>query len=347
MKSALKGFGTSALGIAASLVLGWLVIRGLEWGDVVDSFQGVSVPLVALAFVVFLLASVLRAIRWQMLFTEKRVSTMRLFIVQNEGIGLNNLVPVRIASELAQLTVLSLRDGVRVSTAVATLGMERVLDLVASASILAVAFFGLAFFFGGPEMEVFTPVVVGLLVISVAAVMVVPVLAWGGSGAAVVLKRLPFLADMLKSLSQALKDLGRSPGRLASASALTLLYWILVGITGWLVAQAVDVQISPIVATLVILGSIFFATSVPGAPSAIGTFEFAVVGVLRVLGLVNEDNEAAAFGFAVITHAVFFLPSTVIAAVFLPREGLGSIRTVRRTLFKSAESARAGNETHA
>ena len=305
MKSALQSFGPSVIGIAASIVLGWLVIRGLDWGDVIDSFQGVSVPLVALAFVVFILASGLRAIRWQMLFTEKRVSTMRLFIVQNEGIGLNNLVPVRIASELAQLTVLSLRDGVRVSTAVATLGMERVLDLVASASILAVTFFGLAFFFEEPEMEVFTPVIVGLLIVSVAAVLVVPVLAWGGSGAAVVLKRLPFLADMLTSLSQALKDLGRSPGRLASASALTLLYWILVGITAWLVAQAVDVQISPVVATLVILGSIFFATSVPGAPSAIGTFEFAVVGVLRILGLVNEDNEAAAFGFAVITHAVF------------------------------------------
>ena len=342
MKSVLKGFGTSAIGIAASIVLGWLVIRGLDWGDVIDSFQGVSVPLVALGFIVFLLASALRAIRWQMLFTEKRVSTMRLFIVQNEGIGLNNLVPVRIASELAQLTVLSLRDGVRVSTAVATLGMERVLDLVASASILAAAFFGIAFFFEEPEMEVFTPIIIGLLAISLVAVLVVPVLAWGGSGAAVVLRRLPFLAEMLTSLSQALRDLGKSPGRLASASALTLLYWILVGVTAWLVAQAVDVQISPIVATLVILGSIFFATSVPGAPSAIGTFEFAVVGVLRVLGLVNEGNEAAAFGFAVITHAVFFLPSTVIAAVFLPREGLGSIRTVRRTLFKSV---RAGNET--
>ena len=342
MKSALQSFGPSVLGIAASIVLGWLVVRGLEWGDVIDSFQGVSVPLVTLALLVFILASALRAIRWQMLFTEKRVSTMRLFIVQNEGIGLNNLVPVRIASELAQLTVLSLRDGVRVSTAVATLGMERVLDLVASASILAITFFGLAFFFGEPEMEVFTPIIVGLLIVSVVAVLVVPVLAWGGGGAAVVLKRLPFLADMLKSLSQALKDLGRSPRRLASALALTLLYWILVGVTAWLVAQAVDVQISPVVATLVILGSIFFATSVPGAPSAIGTFEFAVVGVLRVLGLVNEDNEAAAFGFAVITHAVFFLPSTIIAAVFLPREGLGSIRTVRRTLFKGA---RAGNET--
>ena len=333
MKSALKSFGASALGIAASIVLGWLVIRGLDWGDVLDSFQGVSMPLVALAVIVFLAASVLRAVRWQLLFTEKSVSTLRLFIVQNEGIGLNNLVPVRIASELAQLTVLSLRDGVRVSTSVATLGMERVLDLVASASILAIAFFFV------PKMKLFAPVIFGLLILSVVAVAVIPVVAWGGSGAAVVLKRLPFLADMLSSLSHALKDLGKSPRRLVSASALSFLYWILVGLTAWLVALAVEVQISPIVATLVILGSIFFATSVPGAPSAIGTFEFAVV---TVLGLLGEDNKGAAFGFAVITHAVFFLPSTIIAAVFLPREGLGSIRTVRQTLFKSVK---AGNET--
>ena len=333
MKKALQSFGASAIGIAASIVLGLLVIRGLDWGDVLDSFQGVSMPLVALAVIVFLAASVLRAVRWQLLFTEKSVSTLRLFIVQNEGIGLNNLVPVRIASELAQLTVLSLRDGVRVSTSVATLGMERVLDLVASASILAIAFFFV------PKMKLFAPVIFGLLILSVVAVAVIPVVAWGGGGAAVVLKRLPFLADMLSSLSQALKDLGKSPRRLASASALSFLYWILVGLTAWLVALAVEVQISPIVATLVILGSIFFATSVPGAPSAIGTFEFAVV---TVLGLLGEDNKGAAFGFAVITHAVFFLPSTIIAAVFLPREGLGSIRTVRQTLFKGA---RAGNET--
>ena len=336
MKKALQSFGASAIGIAASIVLGLLVIRGLDWGDVLDSFQGVSMPLVALAVIVFLAASVLRAVRWQLLFTEKSVSTLRLFIVQNEGIGLNNLVPVRIASELAQLTVLSLRDGVRVSTSVATLGMERVLDLVASASILAIAFFFV------PKMKLFAPVIFGLLILSVVAVAVIPVVAWGGGGAAVVLKRLPFLADMLSSLSQALKDLGKSPRRLASASALSFLYWILVGLTAWLVALAVEVQISPIVATLVILGSIFFATSVPGAPSAIGTFEFAVV---TVLGLLGEDNKGAAFGFAVITHAVFFLPSTIIAAVFLPREGLGSIRTVRQTLFKNAKSARAGNET--
>ena len=99
-------------------------------------------------------------------------------------------------------------------------------------------------------------------------------------------------------------------------------YWALVGVTAWTVAIAVDLDISLVTATLVIMGTIFFATAVPSAPSAIGTFEFAVVYVLEFFGVERE----AGFGAAVLTHAVFFLPPTLIAVFFLPREGVGSMR---------------------
>ena len=78
-------------------------------------------------------------------------------------------------------------------------------------------------------------------------------------------------------------------------------------------------------ATLVIVGIIFFATAVPAAPSAIGTFEFAMMQVLEIFGVSRE----AGFGFAVIAHAVFFLPPTIMAAVFLPREGLTTAGRLR------------------
>ena len=113
---------------------------------------------------------------------------------------------------------------------------------------------------------------------------------------------------------------------------LSIAYWILVGITAWTIAMAIDIPISPITATLVIMGTIFFATAVPAAPSAIGTYEFAVVYVLGFFGMERE----AGFGFAVITHAVFFLPPTIIAAIFLPREGIGSIGKLRRPVVEVA-----------
>ena len=110
-------------------------------------------------------------------------------------------------------------------------------------------------------------------------------------------------------------------------------YWLLVGLTAWILAGAIDLSISPTTATLVIMGTIFFATAVPAAPAAIGTFEFAVVYVLdEFFGVSRESG----FGFAVITHAVFFLPPTLMAAVFLPREGLGSFSRLRSLMAERA-----------
>jgi uncharacterized membrane protein YbhN (UPF0104 family) len=80
------------------------------------------------------------------------------------------------------------------------------------------------------------------------------------------------------------------------------------------------------------MGTIFFATAVPAAPSAIGTFEFAVIYVLDFFGVERESG----FGFAVITHAVFFLPPTVIAAIFLPREGIVSVGRIRGLVARGA-----------
>ena len=305
------------LGVAASALLGWLAVRGLDWRLVLDTFTGVSLKMIALAMIVFFVANYLRAARWRVLFVGGTVSTNRLFIVQNIGIGLNNVVPIRVASEAVQLAILTLRDGVRPSVALATLGMERVLDLVVSAAILGIALLLI------PEMDRFAPYVWGAIGFAIVSVAIVRLLAWGSTGVKWAL-RLRFLANFM----EAVRDLERERTRLAISTAMTLAYWLLVGVTAWIIADAIDLSITPVVATAVIMGTIYFATAVPAAPAAIGTFEFAVVYVLEMFGVTRESG----FGFAVITHAVFFLPPTVIAAIFLPGEGLFSIERLRAAL---------------
>ncbi len=304
------------LGVGLSAGLGWLAARGLDWGMVGDAFLGVSLPLVALAMCVFFVANCLRAARWRLLFVDGEVSVNRLFIIQNVGIGLNNVVPIRIASEAVQLAILSLKDGVRPSVALATLGMERVLDVLASVAILSLAFFFI------PELERFEPYVWGSLALAAACVALVRLLAW--SGGVKWARRLPFLA----TFGEAVREMERRPARLAASGALSVTYWLLVGATAWLLSSAISLSITPVVATLVIMSVIFFATAVPAAPAAIGTFEFAVVYVLEAFGVSRE----ASFGFAALTHAAFFLPPTLMAAVFLPREGIGSARRLRELI---------------
>lgn len=316
--------GRITAGIAISIGLGWLSARGLDWGLVLEAFGDVSLTMIVLAVGVFVVASYLRAVRWRALFVNGEVSTNRLFMVQNVGIGLNNLVPIRIASEAAQLAILSIKDRVRPSVALATLGMERVLDVVASALILAIAFLFI------PEMQDYGIYVWGALVFAVLCIAIVRLLAWSGNGISWI-RRLPFLL----SFAKAVRDLERERMRLAVSFALSVIYWLLVGVTAWIISISFQLSITPVTATMVIMATIFFATAIPAAPSAIGTFEFAVV---YMLGLFAVSHESA-FGFAVITHAVFFLPPTLMAVLFLPREGISSISQLKSTLSGRVEAS--------
>ena len=304
-----------AVGLALSAGLGWLAIRGLDWSLVGDNLAGVSPTMLALAVAVFMLANWLRALRWQILFIDEKPSVRRLFVVQNEGLGLNNVLPLRVASEAVQLAVLTLRDGIGGATALATLGMERVIDVVVSTIILVVAFFFV------PEMRNFAPFVFGAFVFAVVVLVTVRAFAWS-SGSLGIIGRVRFLA----AFGEAVRQLERQKARLIASSVVTFAYWMLVGVTAWIIARAINLPMTPVTATLMIMGTIFFATAVPAAPSAIGTFEFAVVYVLEFFGRDRSDS----FGFAVIVHAVFFLPPTVIAAVFLPREGVMTLKGRKR-----------------
>ena len=64
MKKKFFGIGKIALGLAASIGLGWLTARGLDWSIVFDALEGTSLALLILAVVIFMFASYLRAFRW-------------------------------------------------------------------------------------------------------------------------------------------------------------------------------------------------------------------------------------------------------------------------------------------
>ena len=306
-----------AIGVAASVGLGWLAVRGLDWSIVRESLVGVSLEIIVLSLIVFMFASWLRAFRWRILLWDEPITTLRLFVVQNEGIGLNNLVPIRIASEATQLAVLTVRDRLRASIALATLGMERVLDVLASTLILLIA---LAFV---PEMQNFKVYVWGALGFSVVVAALVRFISWGSDG-------LPFFSrwTWLREFTKSVRELEESRLRLAACLVVSAIYWVLVGITAWVVAQAVNMNISPVTATIAIMGTIFFVSAIPALPSSIGTFEAAVVYVLDFFGM----DKSAAFAFAIIVHAVLFLPPTLIAVFMLPQEGIVTAGQFKRWL---------------
>ena len=291
------------IGVAVSIGLGWVSVRGMDWGLAVDQLETFPAVWAFISLLIFIAACVIRAYRWHVLFPEREVSFHRLFLVQNAGIGLNNMAPVRWVSEGAQLALLTLRYKVNGGVALATLTMERALDMVVTSSILLA---GLVLL---PGTWQFAPYVIGAFVFAMGAVLIIPLAVWLGGAKTV--DRVPLLG----ATARAVETLVKSRKTLLYSSALTAGHWVVLGLAAWALAHGMGLGISLFVATVAILGTLYFSTALPGLPAAAGTFEFAVVYVLRAFDVPQE----LAFSYAIVIHAVVFLPPIVVAVPFFSR----------------------------
>lgn len=295
------------LSITIGIILGWLLIRGLKWEELTNSISSFPPLLFVSALLAFLAAIVLRAWRWHVLFLHERISFFELFLIQNAGIGLNNVSPVRIVSEPLQLALVSRRKGVTASTALATLVMEHLMDVFATASLLGLGVILL------PELQGYSIQMGAAILFAFLSLLVFIVIARGMNFIPGT-QRIAFLHSALT----ATRALSESPLRLLVSFAATLVYWSLMGLSGWMIAQGLDINMGVSVVVVLFMGTIFFVSAVPSLPGGAITFEAAVV---YTLSLFDVDGEPALV-FAIIMHVIMFAPSTLIAAIFLPREGI-------------------------
>lgn len=300
------------LGLLSGAALGWLAVRGIQWGAVGHHFSQLSLSYLVLALAVFLALRVLIAHRWQVLFVEHRQPLWRLFLVQNVGVGTNNVSPVRVLSEAIQWFLLTVRYKVRGGEALATLGMERVLDIVATLSLALL----LILIVPISDRGDLWPYIVAGVVFLAGALFILSLVLWASVQS--FLLRIPPLGSFLRAAAQ----LARAKAPLTYSLLLTFVYWIGIGLCGWLVAYAMSLDISAAVVTLGLLGTLIFVTALPGMPAALGSFEFGVVYLLRLLGVQQEQ----AFSFALVLHGLLFIPPTVIAVLYYVATGISPLR---------------------
>ncbi len=313
----LRRVGIIALGVFLGLFLGWLAIRGTDWGQVGNAIAGIPLSLLVLALAFFVTSTYFRAVRWRLFWTKERVSVLRLFWIENAALGLNNITPVRALAEPVEFGILALRDRLPGGTIVATMVMRRIHDLAFTILFVAVAIIAL------PSLLRFTPAIIlsSLYLFAWLAVLlnmgrVVRRFSW--------LRLVPGMA----SFEHAVGALRVRKWRMAAAFTTTWLYWLLLGPMGWAVAKGVGIDLGLHQLLFIVLGSIFFSTSVPGLPGAVGTFQFAVVSLMDIWGIPRE----AALSFAIVVHIILFLSPTIIAVFVLPREGVRSVRALREMI---------------
>jgi uncharacterized membrane protein YbhN (UPF0104 family) len=127
--------------------------------------------------------------------------------------------------------------------------------------------------------------------------------------------------DFFHRIIGALRDLRKEPVRLALSFAATFLHWFLMGVTGWVLALGLEIDVDPLTMATVLVAATFFTSAMLSLPGGTGTYHFAVVSMLVALGA----DRALAFSFAFVMHLLVFVPPMLLALVVMTRLGSGAI----------------------
>ncbi len=304
------------LGIVVSLVCLWLAVRDVSVSGVLKALTEAR-PLdlmVAIGFI--LLATILRAWRWKLLFHPRQddLRVMRLWSIVLVGQTLNIALPGRLG-ELARIYLVG-RGGVPKTHVLTSIGLEKVFDVLAL--LLTVMLISVLMV---PPLW-FEQVRTGLGLVVVLLVVVVFSMFLHKTRILRLLERVPRfsigghpvqLADGLRQAIDGLDSVRHGRNHVA-LQTLSVLVWGSAAAANHLTLTALGLDL-PVEAALLILAALQLGTAVPSTPGKVGVFQYLCVLALTPFAVARD----LALSYGILLHLVAYVPPVVLGTVYLAR----------------------------
>ena len=323
----------SAVGIVLSVALLAWTLKGVSLVAVWSELERSNLLLFVASAVAATLIFPLRAIRWRIILQPVAPDLPLAPLWRSIAIGgmVNNLVPAR-AGEIARAYALTRETPVSFASALASLAVDRLFDMVVLLGLGVAAMFDPAFPSGarvaGQTVGHLAQGTIALMVVLVAGLYMLAIFPSQLVRAFEIFARKvsPTVEERGKSallrFSAGLSVL-KSPGRFASVFAWTIAHWLMNALAFWLGFMAVGIKLG-FAAALFLQLLIAIGVALPSAPGFFGVFEkLATVG-LAIYGISATAATSWAIGF----HILSFIPITVIGIYYFSRLGL-SFRELR------------------
>ncbi len=299
------------LEIGLSVVCLFLALRAVNPAELAQALRRAD-PWWVLAFVgIMLVVLLLKAWRWQLLFLpEYHPPFGSLFSILAFSYMLSNVLPGR-AGELARVVLLPAEQPVSAARTLATIVVERLLDLLSVLTLLVVL---LPFVNLPPEMlhgaqALGVLALVGAIALIVLSYWKARLLRW----AHWIFGRISFLdrAPVYSALEHLVDGFAmlRSPLGLL-VIALALVSWAGVVALGWAAANAFHLPV-PITATAFAVVLTSLSQLLPSTPGYVGVFQLAAKIALLPLGVPVVMAEIYAFGWWALTYLTLTLGGLV------------------------------------
>lgn len=317
---------TVLVSVLAIALFAWF-LRHANLADVWVQVRRARLDLLMAGFAVVVLSYLIRAYRWQYLLRPIGPTRFRTaFRTTVIGFAALGILPAR-AGDVLRPYLLARQEGLSMSATLATIVMERVLDLITVLALLALYVWGLA------DPARLPAVLLRAIEVSAAlagaAALVLMILMWVLATHPERVGRLVFraarvlphaMADRLGGLARTFSGgfaVAREPRALAAAMAWSFPLWLAIAGEAWLVTIAFGIDM-PFAGTFLLQALLVIGVSVP-TPGGVGSYHEAYrIGVTAFFGAANDAAVAA----ALVTHAISYVPVVLAGVIFMAQDGL-------------------------
>jgi len=313
----MKRWQTLLIGILVSALALFLAYRQADFVEMFSAVQQARLLYVVIAIPLITLLTLVRGLRWSIL-TEARITPWDGFWLFNIGFLFNNILPARLG-EIARASLASRRPTIHFTSALSSIVVERLFDMVCVVALFGMVLLSMDLpgWAAGAGSVMGVGAVTGLIALALAARFPEGALRLGARILAV-LPRISYdqAHTFLKPFVDGLGGVAHIR-TFAIGFGLSLVAWIMSGAVGWLLLLAF-VPGAPIMAGMLAIAGAGLGFSVPAAPSGVGPYHAAVIGVLTAVGFNADVSRSYAF----VLHASNFLMTSLLGIIGLVREGV-------------------------
>jgi uncharacterized protein (TIRG00374 family) len=312
----MKRWQTLLIGLVISALALFLALRQANFAEITQAFHTARYEYVALACALSVGLTMLRGLRWSTL-TQGRLPFIDAFWLFNVGFLFNNVLPARLG-EIARAILTGRHPRMHFTSALSSIVVERLFDMVSVLVLFGIVLLGL-------DLPVWATTA-GVAMGGGAGIAIV-ILAFAARRPAGALKLGAKLLALLPGFSQErataflqpfIEGLGgvSDPRTFALGMFLSIVAWLLSGFVGWVLMLAFWPR-TPLIMGQLAIAAAGLGIAVPAAPSGVGPFEAAVIGVLTAVGYNSDVSRSYAF----MLHAVNFAVTSLLGFFGLLREG--------------------------
>lgn len=304
------------VGLITAAFFIWLISKGLDFQELKTVFRQADISYIVAAVALFFIGYSCRIERWRLMLLQEN-SDLRWRDCAGPlmaSVAANNVLPFR-AGDIIRGFGFNKRLSISASTSLTSLVVERMLDL-----LMVVSFLGAALIYFGTDSSRFIGIGGSALVVGAAVILFLllfphifksPAL-WVGR---ILCNSHPRLGEKLTAQFEKIFSI---LGHTSKSSVMIRLVawsfgaWVAEGLVFWLVALSLP-AVSQHIAAWVALSVGTLATIIPSTPGYVGTFDYFTAKSMIVMG----NSVGSSTAFALIVHAVLWLPPTLVGGIYL------------------------------